>query len=102
MTAIRITQKDGLVEFLCPMCLHLTQLPLSEYECQIKDGKMMTIKKLNAKEKENPYRIDLTKKDGHTVNCDFILVDAPVEVVEPPKEKEENSSQDSQKVEQNP
>lgn len=90
---ITITQKDGLVEFACPMCLRPMQLPPSEYDCGIKDGHM-TVTKKHIEEGENPYRIDLKKQDGHTVNCDFVLINAPIVIAEP------TSSQDAQTGEQ--
>lgn len=87
MPPITLTQKqdNGLVEFECPICRYPIQLPSADYDYKIQDGKITVTKKAPA-EKENPFRIDLRKKDGHSVNCDFTLIDAPIVIYnEPPK-----------------
>lgn len=92
---IRVTnQNSDFLEYICPMCLYPAQLPTSEYDCQISEDKLLTVTRKNPGKKENPRRINLTEVQGHGKNCDYTLVNAPIEIVEPSKEETPDSSHD--------
>lgn len=92
MTMIRIIDRNGTQELVCPMCLTSVPYPLTGFNCELKEGHLTVIQK-HPKKGENPYRIDWTKEHGP--NCDFTLVNAPVEVVVVKAPVASDSSQDT-------